>query len=238
MKNQYFGDIHDYRKYGLLRVLQSEGDTHLLLAWMLTPDDGRSDGQMRSYLTAPERWSRYDPQLFAALTDLLGHAKQPSVSLIEGSGLLSGASYYSRQVPDTRYERDRWRTGLVQAAAGGDLVFFDPDNGIEVRSKPVGRRGSSKYVTWDEIQSVWSAGCSVLIYQHFRREPREAFAQRLTTELGDRTGAGFVEAFRTPRVMFLLAAQSRHERQFDRAVALLPGRWGRQIQALGFASTL
>lgn len=33
MKNQYFGDINDYRKYGLLRVLQSTG-SKLLVAWM------------------------------------------------------------------------------------------------------------------------------------------------------------------------------------------------------------
>jgi hypothetical protein len=40
MKNQYFGDINDYRKYGLLRMLHSTGDGRLLVAWMLTPDDG------------------------------------------------------------------------------------------------------------------------------------------------------------------------------------------------------
>jgi hypothetical protein len=44
MKNQYFGDINDYRKYGLLRMLQSSGGGRLLVAWMLTPDDGSRDG--------------------------------------------------------------------------------------------------------------------------------------------------------------------------------------------------
>lgn len=44
MKGQYFGDINDYRKYGLLRALQSSGEGSLLVAWMLTPDDGRPDG--------------------------------------------------------------------------------------------------------------------------------------------------------------------------------------------------
>jgi hypothetical protein len=44
MKNQYFGDINDYRKYGLLRILQSTGNGRLLVAWMLTPDGGSRDG--------------------------------------------------------------------------------------------------------------------------------------------------------------------------------------------------
>ena len=55
MKNQYFGDINDYRKYGLLRALQSNGDGRLLVAWMLTPDDGGPDGGFRTYLQESER---------------------------------------------------------------------------------------------------------------------------------------------------------------------------------------
>jgi hypothetical protein len=44
MKDQYFGDINDYRKYGLLRAIQSRGTGRLLVAWMLTPADGGRDG--------------------------------------------------------------------------------------------------------------------------------------------------------------------------------------------------
>ncbi len=56
MKNQYFGDVNDYRKYGLLRALQGDGAGGLLVAWMLTPDDGSGDGGLRSYLAGPRRW--------------------------------------------------------------------------------------------------------------------------------------------------------------------------------------
>jgi len=139
-------------------------------------------------------------------------------------------------VPDGCQERHEWRAGLLHAAAGADLVFVDPDNGIEVRSRPVGHRGSSKYVTWTEIEGLWTAGCSVLIYQHFRREPREAFAERLAEELRSRTGSGFVGAFRTPRVLFLLATQDRHAKRFEDAIALLSDRWNGQITAILFRS--
>ena len=60
MKNQYFGDVNDYRKYGLLRALQSMHDGSLLVAWMLTPDDGGRDGGFRSYLHAPDMWANHD----------------------------------------------------------------------------------------------------------------------------------------------------------------------------------
>jgi hypothetical protein len=71
MKNQYFGDINDYRKYGLLRALQSTGDGSLLVAWMLTPDDGGRDERFRAYLDDPDTWAKYDPDLFVGLTGLL-----------------------------------------------------------------------------------------------------------------------------------------------------------------------
>jgi len=236
MKNQYFGDINDYRKYGLLRALQATGDGSLLVAWMLTPDDGGRDGGFRSYLEARPIWANHDPDLFAGLADLLRVSSQPSVSLIERSQLLPRTRYHSAVVPDGRLERDGWRKELLRAASGVDLVFLDPDNGIEVPSKPVGRKGSSKYVTWQEIQALWEGGCSLLIYQHFRREKRHAFTQRLVSELGRRTGACFTEAFRTPHVLFLLAAQDRHAQRFGEVVPLLSERWNSQIEVMGLAN--
>jgi hypothetical protein len=236
MKNQYFGDINDYRKYGLLRALQSNGAGSLLVAWMLTPDDGGRDGGLRSYLKAPDSWAKYDPGLFAGLADLLRGAPQSSVSLIERSELLPRASYHSAPVPDVCRERDAWRNDLLRIASGVDLVFLDPDNGIEVPSRPVGRKGSSKYVTWNEVQALWDTGCSLLIYQHFRREARDAFARRLVSELGEHIGACFTEAFRTPHVLFLLAAQDRHAQRYGDIVPLLSNRWNGQIEAMGLAN--
>jgi len=108
MKGQCFGDINDYRKYGLLRAPQAS----------------------------------------------------------------SAGTYGSLRVPDRRHARDARRDDLRRAASGVDLLFLDPDNGIEVPSKPAGRRGSSKYVTWAEIQALWEGGPSLLIYRHVRCEAR------------------------------------------------------------------
>lgn len=236
MKNQYFGDINDYRKYGLLRALQPAAEGRLLVAWMLTPDDSSRDGGFRSYLQDPSRWRGYDPNLFDGLTTLLRSASAPDVSLIERSGLLPNTTYYSAVVPDQRDDRDTWRQGLFEAARDVGLAFADPDTGIEVPSKAVGRKGSSKYVTWTEVQGLWQAGSSLLLYQHFRREKRDRFAEWLASELRECTGASFVEAFRTPHVLFLLAAQDRHASHLREVVPLLAQQWYGQIEPLGLAN--
>lgn len=69
MKNQYFGDINDYRKYGLLRILADSGKLKIGICWMLTSDDKRSDGRRISYLQSPSKWSDYDKDLFEQLKD-------------------------------------------------------------------------------------------------------------------------------------------------------------------------
>lgn len=45
MKNQYFGDINDYLKYGLLRVIAKKTGLRVAVCWMPTPDDGHTDGK-------------------------------------------------------------------------------------------------------------------------------------------------------------------------------------------------
>ena len=236
MKDQYFGDINDYRKYGILRALQSKCQATLLVAWMLTPDDGSRDGGFRSYLEDPATWKRYDPELFASLESMIQSAPAPKVSLMEKAGLLPDTLYYSKVVPDKRDLRDAWRCGLLDAARSVDLVFVDPDNGIEIPSKPIGRKGSSKYVAWQEIHALWQRGASMLIYQHFPRETHEVFSKRMVSDLTRHTGASFTEAFRTPHVLFLLAAQERHQPGVRDAILFLRQRWSRQIEPMGLAN--
>lgn len=88
MKNQYFGDINDYRKYGLLRSITVATDIKPLIAWMLTEDDGSTDGKFTDYLKDPYKWERYDPVLYNELVQLLKSNVKRSISLIENSKLL------------------------------------------------------------------------------------------------------------------------------------------------------
>ena len=80
MKNQYFGDVNDYSKYGLLRCFADSG-LNIGVCWMLTPDDSRSDGRKIRYLSDPEKWKGFDPTLFDYLADAIREDFPPSPSL-------------------------------------------------------------------------------------------------------------------------------------------------------------
>lgn len=69
MKNQYFGDVGDYGKYGLLRHLANNG-IKIAVNWYLTPDDGSNDGKHITYLEKDDM-QRYDTELFLTLREML-----------------------------------------------------------------------------------------------------------------------------------------------------------------------
>ncbi|MCX5797993.1 MAG: hypothetical protein NTU90_00225 [Proteobacteria bacterium] len=229
MKDQYFGDINDYRKYGLLRSIIRGGKFNPLIAWMLTPDDGTTDGKFISYLEHPNKWSRYDQALFQKLKDLLVNNEMRQVNLIENSDLLSNTKYYSRHVPNSASDRDSWFASLMSQAQNSDLVFLDPDNGLEVKSKSYGCKNSSKFLYWREVASLWSSGKSLLIYQHFIREKRFSFIQRMLKALNESTQGSLVEAFSTPHVVFLMALQPGHQRFHKAIVSTVQKNWEGQI---------
>ena len=230
MKDQYFGDINDYRKYGLLRVVIGATGLRLLIAWMLTSDDGSTDGKFVSYLGDPSKWSHHDPILFQTLKEVLATHQQRRVALMEHSDLLPRAAYFSSHVPDKDADRNMWFNSLIQNAQGRDVVFLDPDNGLEVRSTPYGRKSSSKFLYWHEVEALWASGKSLLIYQHFIREKRLHFIQRMLEALGGATPGSSVEAFSTPNVVFLMALQAGHLKFHEAIVKSVQQGWEGQIQ--------
>lgn len=229
MKNQYVGDINDYRKYGLLRVLSGDGEISSGVCWMLTPSDGRTDGQFLRYLDQPARWRSYDPDLFDHLYRCVRVNNQRDVRLVEASGVLSNTRFFSRMLGDDVRGRRDYFSGMLERFRGIDLVFFDPDNGFEVPSKPMGRKDSGKYLSWRELSTVYSSGHSVLIYQHFVRENRENFIERIVARIRAETNAAAIYSFRTSNVVFFLGSQAQHADHFSRQVERIPSIWGQQI---------
>lgn len=209
MKDQYVGDENDYRKYGLLRLLAADG-VPATVVWMRRWDDGRSDGRRTAYLDRPERWQRYDPELFATLADLVRHG-QRRLSRVEEAGLLPGAHFFSELLPEDAAGREAYFALLLRRVSGRDLLFLDPDNGIEVPSVPYGRSGSSRYLYLHELEALSRAGASLFVYQHFPRVARAPFVRALVERCLAVTGGCLAVSFETRRVLFLLLPQREAE---------------------------
>jgi hypothetical protein len=84
MKEQYVGDVNDYRKYALLRHLTKVGGIRVGVCWMLTSPDA---GNLTHYVKEAERWRRYDAELFDHLQAVIGQVEVSRLASIESAGL-------------------------------------------------------------------------------------------------------------------------------------------------------
>ena len=244
MQNQFFGDIHDCRKYGILRTLAQAGGLKIGVCWMLTGDGPETSEKSRwTHLAGPaaenpleqleqagglrdmsvaERWRLFDPVLLRALRDWHhGH----DVRRAAEPGILPEALFYDRRL-DLTADRDAYFQDMFWEFLCCDLVYLDPDNGFEVASTPRGCPGSEKYLYWEDIRFPVP---SLLVRQ---RTPRGAgFAAATIEKLRRTTRCETVFTFRTSGAMFFLAAQERHEHAVRGAVLEVNRRWAGEISA-------
>ncbi len=234
MKDQYFGDINDYLKYGLLRCFAGAG-WRIGVCWMLTSDDGRSDGRKIEYLSNHEQWRPHDPTLFDSLARAIKKGAR-HVRQAQKPTFLPDAVFFNDLVPENEQLRKLWLTKALAKLKCADLLFFDPDNGIEVQSKPWGRTGSCKYLYWDEIRSAWSEGSSLLIFQHFPRQSHERYTLHLASKLREQITEAEVVPIITSNVVYLLARQPQHREKADMALTTISKNWKAQIRIVGPSS--
>jgi predicted RNase H-like HicB family nuclease len=220
VKDQYFGDAKDYLKYGLLRCFVEAG-FDLGVCWMRTPPAG-SHGNDVSYLSKPTHWRHHDPVLFDFLSTSITHTR--GVDLIASSGLLPGAVFFDAYLGDGLSARADFFSRATVVFRNANLVFFDPDNGIERGTKP-GRRDSSRYLYWREVEEVWGRGSSLVIFQIYPREKRTRYIQEVLSRLAKHTPGSHVFGVQTAKVLFAIAVKSMHLQMAALAKERLNAQW-------------
>lgn len=224
MKHQYVGDISDYRKYALLRALSWGGANHIAVCWMLTPSDSSADGGKLAYLGQPDRYRQFDPQLFDILAHAANEPDRRRLQTIEESGTVPDATYLNELLPDDAAGRAAFMDRCLSAFEHSDVVFFDPDNGLET-SLPKGRKNSSKYLYLDEVARFYGSGKSMLIYQHFPRVERRAFLASCVGRLRRVAPDALVWTFTTAHVAFFLVVHPESPARLAAAATEACGLW-------------
>lgn len=232
MKNQFFGDNKDYHKYGLLRALVRAAGYRPLLAWMRTPDDSSTDGQDVGYLEKPETWATYDSDLFSALRHLVVRRGIRKLAALKHLPLFAEFDFYGKVLPPTAAERQAWFERLLARSSEHDLVFFDPDNGLEIASVSHGQRNAVRYLYYDELAPFVTPDRLVLIYQHYPREPRPEFEARIAAKLRDRARFEHVTVLRTPSVGFFAAYSKAEQGRVSKALEGVQSEWGERFKII------
>ena len=174
MNNRYFGNIHDFCKYGLLRHMAAECGVRLGVCWMLTSGDGRPN------LDFQHLRKRLDPELHNWLQTQRVRAEKEGaewgVQMMEegrigGAGVIPNADYFGELMPDVVAERRKYFGAMLDKFRGKkDLIFLDPDFGLGFTAREfTGERGDG-YLHAGEVARCVNAGFSVMFYQDWRSQ--------------------------------------------------------------------
>ncbi len=225
MKNQYFGDINDYKKYGLIRQL----DLKTIICWMLTPNNDKNEGLQIQYLDNPCQWAKYDKLLFRYLEKHKSNfldKQYRNVLIIQNRDILPKCKFFNEIIRDDGEQRSRYFQKLLNISNDVDLLFFDPDIGLETFVKR-GNKRSSQYLYWSEVKAAFDKGLSILIYQHRHRSKTvENMAKYLRVEAIKRFTPMNVFIYKTPNVLFLLIARNKHRQSIIQANKRIEQTWG------------
>jgi hypothetical protein len=253
MQDRYVGDVGDFAKYALLRALAgvpSPTQIRLAVVWCRFPDESdNNDGRHVSYLRSPE-FAKLDSDLHAVLNDIV-ESRRRSISAIASSGTLPVETvFYDAPVSlpnsialrpkDRARHRSAWLDACLKSTVDCDLVFFDPDNGVEVTSVPKDHPKAGKYMYWDELARFWQRGNALLIYHHSNRtisvaKQVEVLTRRFTAEFNGASTIPIVFRRGSCRVFWLVHNGGILGRKLEsRAADLLHGGWSRHFRALGW----
>lgn len=232
MKNQYYGDINDYKKYAYLRHIVNGGDFSLGINWYLTPDDRSNDGSKKEYLKNAKEWKNFDEELFSNLYQSVEVKKDRTVANAPHDlGLGSKATFFSELTPNTTPERQLWLNRAVGAFNHCNLIFLDPDNGLSVRSTPMGYKKSSKFVYDNELKlfATGTSARSLVVYQHFPRKNREHFMDECSKRVSDLLDTNHVIRIRTSNVLFIVIPHKAHRGIIEKLTGEFGAKWSRYI---------
>jgi hypothetical protein len=210
MQDRYVGDIGDFAKYGLLRRLAGkpgEAPVRLGIVWCRMPNEAHNNDGRHVYYLSRAEFEELDDELLAALRKIVLSGRR-HISAVVRAGVLPGSTvFYSDPLTLTKVlapsraarvrHRSAWFDRCVAATKTCDLVFFDPDNGIEARTVPINDVKAGKYIYWHELATFWKRGYDLLVYHHINRTISAA-AQVI--QLGDRFLAELKGAVTLPLV--------------------------------------
>jgi hypothetical protein len=155
MQNKYFGDIHDFYKYYFIRHIS---ENYLLgINWCLVANESKkNDG--KKPLTKCEK--EKEGKLYTVLKK-----SKKNVGSIEG--YFPNKVKYFKEMLNDFYFAHIYEKNVIEKFDDRDIIFFDPDNGIEMQS--TNNKNKFKFVSYGLLAEFWNRGKSLIIYQHSDR---------------------------------------------------------------------
>ena len=219
----------------------------------MVPDEGdNGDGKFIEYLTPSARNQQIFRSCDLELYDILRQIvifENRNVARVQDSIVLPiGTRYYDTPLTfegftargawrhSQRLElRERWLLGALQSTADCDVVFLDPDNGLEVSVGAYQPRGP-KYAFFEELRAFVQRGQSVVVYHHIARRgsAKDQISGRMA-QIEDRLACRpFALLYHrgSARAFFVLPAERHRDVLSSKVEGLLQTPWARHFELI------
>src|SRR4051812_1310630 len=151
MQDRYVGDVGDFGKYGLLRFLVGCFDElpplTLGVIWYKVADESHNnDGAKIQYLRekTSQNFEPCDRELYRNLQNLVINDRRKLDDVERAQVLPPGSIFFSDELSFSEcngrnaqarraQRRNAWAARAILATAKCDIVFADPDNGLECK---------------------------------------------------------------------------------------------------------
>jgi hypothetical protein len=198
VQDKYTADVGDFGKYVLLNEIyrNSNGKLRIGINWYYVnrEETKLTDGKYTEYLydncKNSKNYRICFPKLYDQLRRIVNDGRRNIKAIEKGSVLPEGTIFYSKPLPYSSkstiqkgMNREIWFEESLAALTMADLIFLDPDNGIQTERINATQIKAMKYVLKDEIQRYYRAGKSLLIYTHRDRTPESSYKEKLRRRL-------------------------------------------------------
>ena len=228
MQDRYVGDVGDFGKYGLLNEIckKSNGSVNLGINWFYVTreekqrGDGRYTGYLNNEKKDSKKYAACFPDLYNKLKGIVDDRR--SIKKIENGLLLPKKTiFYSKPLPyssvnpsEREEERKNWFKESLSQLKSADIIFLDPDNGIQTDKVRKTQIKAIKYVFKDEIKEYYELGKSLIIYNHRDRKPKSEYDRKITDSLGQINSPNGIKVLRFKRIsvrdfIFLIQKERR-----------------------------
>jgi hypothetical protein len=226
MQKQYVGAVGDLGKLALLRQLM--GGRQLAVCWYLTEDESCDTPPRRhfNYLDRPDDFRHLAPEVFDALKDIVEDSLvRCRIGALRATGILGNAVFHGKPVPDRARSRRNWAHELVQSVSAADLVFLDPNNGIQ------GTRLTPNHVALAELAALRRQDRVLIVAQRQsgRRSDARFLRDRLQSLHYER-----IELIRLRLGFSRFYAVADHDAGMSNRIAAFAKKWGSLVKAYRF----
>jgi len=227
MQDRYAGDVGDFGKFALLRYLFSNASHKIGVIWYRFPDESHNNDGGHIDFINKRRFLDCDNHLCEQLKTVLDGKR--SVSSLEKAILLPINTVYFSELLDfhltypsqsrsdkeeRKFRRKDWLKRAKQNVLKCNVLFLDPDNGLEIAScKKINQMNSGKFAYFSEIEVFAKDKDVCVIYHHLNRHKiYGTHTDQIKSKVGELrerirpSGKVFALRFRpySPRAYFIL----------------------------------